>query len=169
MERRTRRRISVISGAVFVQITHRENYQRATDELELSGDDDLVWHADRALDPKIAAQTMGFGMSSGWFRSDDKGPHNLPRYFNDTTDDPYGARNIVNGDAHIIPSWSAGMSIGNLIAGYHGHFLEALQQSATEPTPDETKVVSINLNIDLPHGVVASITINGGEITEVSS
>ena len=44
--------------------------------------------------------------------------------FGDDSDDSYGAREIINGDKHIVPSWSGGVSIGKLIAGYHDHFLQ---------------------------------------------
>ena len=117
-------------GRGFVQLTWRENYAFATSRLKLGGSDDLEWHADRALDPKIAAAVLYAGMLEGWFRS----PNALPLYFSDTADDTYGAREIVNGDKHIIPSWSNGVSIGKLVAGYHGHFLQALQVSS-QPKP----------------------------------
>ena len=68
---------------------------------------------------------MFVGMIQGWFRSG----HNLPRYFSDTEDDAYGAREIINGDKHIVPSWSNGVPIGNLIANYHDAFLEAFKAS----------------------------------------
>jgi len=69
-------------------------------------------------------------MEEGWFRSDKSGLQNLDRYFNETCDDSYGAREIINGDKHIVPSWSGGVSIGNLIKGYHINFLAALEAAA---------------------------------------
>src|SRR5262245_12330776 len=106
-------------GRGFVQLTWRDNYARATSELELAGDDDLEWHADRALNMAIAGEVMFTGMSEGWFRSDSEGSQTLVRYFNAQVDDSYGAREIINGDKKTVPSWSHGVSIGNLIAGYH--------------------------------------------------
>ena len=44
-------------GRGYVQLTHRENYVKATVELELEGNDDLEWHADRALDPARSPPT----------------------------------------------------------------------------------------------------------------
>src|SRR4029077_2216316 len=101
------------------------------------GLDDLVWHAVNALDPVIAAKIMYRGMYRGWFRSDSKGPQTLPRYFSDTVDDAYTAREIINGDKATIPSWSYGQSIGILIAGYHQKFLSALDAASVsiEPQP----------------------------------
>ena len=147
-------------GRGYVQLTWRDNYQRATDELELTDRDDLVWHAPRALDGVIAAKVMYRGMYLGWFRSDSQGGQTLPRYFSDTTDDPYGAREIINGDKATVPSWSYGESIGNLIKGYHEKFLAALTDaSADAPTPEpEVPTVAITVTGDV------RVTVNGQEI-----
>lgn len=110
-------------GRGFVQLTWRDNYARADKELDLEGEESCEWHAENALSPFTAARVMFRGMEQGWFRSGET----LPRYFSDTEDDPYEAREIINGDKHIVPSWSGGVSIGNLIAGYHQSFLEALE------------------------------------------
>jgi hypothetical protein len=134
-------------GRGYVQLTWKDNYQRATTELELTGLDDLVWHAANALDPVIAAKVMYRGMYRGWFRSDSKGPQTLPRYFSATADDAYTAREIINGDKATIPSWSYGESIGILIAGYHQKFLSALDAASTsvapQPKPDDVPTVTI--------------------------
>ena len=112
-------------GRGFVQLTWRDNYARADVECELISEDSCEWHAEQALDPPIAGKIMFVGMMQGWFRSKDGQPETLERHFNDTTDDAYGARNIINGDQHIVPSWSHGVSIGNLIADYHRAFQAA--------------------------------------------
>ena len=134
-------------GRGYVQLTWKDNYQRATTELELTGPDDLVWHAANALDPIIAAKVMYRGMYRGWFRSDSKGPQTLPRYFSDTVDDAYTAREIINGDKTTVPSWSYGQSIGSLIAGYHQKFLSALDTASAsiepQPEPDDVPTVTI--------------------------
>jgi putative chitinase len=145
-------------GRGFVQLTWRDNYARATSELELTGDDDLEWHADRALDPDIAANVMFVGMDEGWFRP----PNTLELYFNESADDAYGAREIINGDQDVVPDWSHGVSIGNLIAGYHDAFLEALLASAiSEPVPGpDVKVVHIEVNVSVPEGVEVKVTVN---------
>ena len=114
-------------GRGYVQLTWRDNYRRADKELGFEGDDSCEWHAENALVPELAAEIILQGMSEGWFRSDDAGVHNLDRYFNEDTDDPVGAREIVNGDAGKVPEWSGGISIGDLIAGYHSAFLLALE------------------------------------------
>jgi len=145
-------------GRGLVQLTHRDNYDRATSELELEGEDDLVWHPDRALDPIIAAEVMFIGMLEGWFRTGNDGkPETLHKYFNDERDDPYGAREIVNGDKTKVPTWSGGVSIGNLIAADHATFLEALlQASLIEPEAPEDEV-TVTITIDAPSNVVVNI------------
>jgi hypothetical protein len=154
-------------GRGFIQCTWKSNYERADNELGLTGDDSCVWHADKQLDPSISARTGYAGMKQGWFRSDSNGPHNLPRYFNDTVDDPYNARNIINGDRTTVPDWSGGVSIGKLIEGYHDHFLEALQAAAIEnvepepepePTPEEHVDIAI---VRSSPNVLVSITLDG--------
>jgi putative chitinase len=118
-------------GRGFVQLTWRDNYAKADKEIGLGNcaadETSCEWHAENALDPSIAAQVMFEGMHEGWFRSG----HNFARYFGDTSD-PYGAREIINGDKSKVPSWSNGVSIGNLIKGYYDDFLAALHASAEE-------------------------------------
>jgi len=126
-------------GRGYVQLTWRDNYARADKELGFSNIDSLEWHAERALEHYVAANVMFEGMTYGWFRSDAEGRQCLARYFNDEVDDSYGAREIINGDKHIVPSWSGGVSIGNLIKGYHIHFLAALEASCA-PVPQVGRV-----------------------------
>lgn len=123
-------------GRGLIQVTHRENYARADRELGLSGAASCEWHADNMLKPEISARAGYTGMWEGWFRSSGGTPNTFAKYFNATTDDPYMAREIVNGDRQTIPSWSNGVSIGNLIKGYHEAFLAALTAaSVEEPEP----------------------------------
>jgi GH25 family lysozyme M1 (1,4-beta-N-acetylmuramidase) len=131
-------------GRGFVQLTWRENYANATHELGLSGGDDLEWHAERALDLKIAGDVMFRGMAEAWFRP----PHSLGKYFNATTDDAYNAREIINADKTIVPSWSGGVSIGKLIKAYHEDFLAALTAAARG---ESTMATPKRMALDLSH------------------
>jgi putative chitinase len=150
-------------GRGDIQITWSDNYKRADSELGLTGDRSCYWHAENALDPEISAAIMYQGMSKGWFRKNSAGAaQTLALYFNDTRDDPFGAREIVNGDKNKIPSWSNGVSIGNLIVSYHKGFLAALQAAYIEvPYPEppiEEKVVQVV--ISAPAGVRVDVVIN---------
>jgi hypothetical protein len=128
-------------GRGFVQLTWRDNYRRATEELELDDHNDLEWHAERALDPVIAAEIMFVGMVEGWFRSG----HTLGRYFSATVDDPFNAREIINGDKdYKPPSGSTAKNMGTYIANIHACFLVALQTALIE---DEPEVATVTITI----------------------
>ncbi len=147
-------------GRGFVQLTWRENYAKADRELGLTGDKSCEWHAERALDPDTAADIMFKGMAEGWFRGDSKGRQTLARYFDHDTDDPFGAREIINGDKNIVPNWSGGKSIGKLIEQYHDDFLAALEASAieVEPAPEpEPEPLVVKVRITAPAGVIVEV------------
>jgi putative chitinase len=102
---------TVFYGRGYVQLTWEENYNRASAALSLIDDRDLVAHPQLALDSLIAARIMFRGMAEGWFTG-----KKLGDYFDAETDDPIGAREIINGhdrDAEI--------------ASYHAEFLDALK------------------------------------------
>lgn len=149
-------------GRGFVQLTWKENYARADKELDLIDDDSCEWHAGNALDPQTAGAIMFVGMIEGWFRKDSKGPHTLARYFNTTVNDPYTAREIINGDKAYHKDWmSSGDTVGKYIARDHGTFLAALELAYTptvEPTPEpEQRVVTIT--IEAPPDVKVNVHI----------
>jgi putative chitinase len=100
-------------GRGFVQLTWRDNYDKASKALGLIDDRDLVEHPEMALDSLISCRVMFRGMAEGWFTG-----KKLGQYFNDTTDDPVNARQIINGN-----------DCDDEIAGYHKKFLDALQSS----------------------------------------
>jgi hypothetical protein len=149
-------------GRGFVQLTWADNYKKATEKLGLVGNDDIYWHADRAMDSHIAADVMFLGMRDGWFRSSNGTPNTLAKYFDDNTNDAYMAREIINGDKTKVPDWSGGVSIGKLIAGYHEKFLDALDASwvdtgslVPEPKPDDQQEVFITIRA--PAGVKVTV------------
>lgn len=125
-------------GRGFVQLTWRDNYRRATQLLGLSGDNDLEFHPSVALVPEVAADIMFAGMEEGWFRTAADGkPQTLERYFSQTRHDAYGAREIINGDKTVVTTWSKGVSIGQLIEGYHTQFLNALLKARRSSDDDQ--------------------------------
>jgi hypothetical protein len=101
-------------GRGFVQLTWKENYDRASAALALIDDRDLVQHPQLALDSLIAARVLFRGCAEGWFTG-----ARLGTYFNVDTDDPINARRIINGNDQ-----------DTLIASYHAEFLIALEKSA---------------------------------------
>lgn len=158
-------------GRGDVQLTWWDNYVKADEEMNKQfnagwvGDKSCEKNPDLQLTQEYAAPTMYLGMTQGWFRkSSDGQPHTLARYFNDTKDDAYTAREIINGDKTKVPSWSNGVSIGNLIKGYHGKFLTALNESVSEvgpepaPPPEEVKVVTVLVKV--PAGVRVDVTVD---------
>lgn len=103
-------------GRGWVQLTWEDNYRRASEELNLTDERDLVEHPEMALDSLIATRVLFKGMADGWFTG-----KKLSQYFNDTKDDPVNARQIINGNDD-----------DDLIAGYHKQFLAALKASSSE-------------------------------------
>jgi hypothetical protein len=150
-------------GRGYVQLTWGDNYRRADTELSLDNDASCYWHADNALDPSIASEVMFVGMRDGWFRTSDDGTkETLQKYFNDTRDDPFGAREIVNGDKTHKPEWAHGKTIGDLIAGYHDDFLAALNLSlVVVPPPDPSP------GMYWPH-IVADLRIAGNALKRIA-
>ena len=99
-------------GRGYVQLTWRENYQRADRELGLGGK--LAANYDLALDPKIAADILVEGMVEAWFTG---------KALRDFLPGDYvGARRIVNGTDRA-----------QLIAGYAQQFEAALAASGDAP------------------------------------
>jgi hypothetical protein len=98
-------------GRGYVQLTWEDNYRNASSALGLIDDRDLVKQPQVALDSLIAARVMFRGMAEGWFTG-----RKLGQYFDDDTDDPINARQIINGN-----------DCDDLIAGYHHQFLAALE------------------------------------------
>ena len=54
-------------GRGWVQLTWEDNYRRASQELNLTDERDLVEHPDMALDSLIATLVLFRGMDQGWF------------------------------------------------------------------------------------------------------
>jgi len=98
-------------GRGFVQLTWKDNYVRASKELNLTDERDLALYPEMALDSLIATRVLFRGMAVGWFTA-----KSLDEYFNETVDDPYNARRIINGTDRA-----------DTVAAYHGKFLAALK------------------------------------------
>lgn len=105
-------------GRGFVMLTWEDNYRLASTALSLIDERNLVGNPDVALDSLIAARIMFRGMAEGWFTG-----AKLGQYFNDDTDDPVNARQIINGNDD-----------DELIAGYYEIFLDAITAASARLT-----------------------------------
>lgn len=104
-------------GRGLVQITHWINYTKMGTILSI----DLRGNPSLALKMVISIRIMFEGMTRGVSLKGDFTGKSLEDYFNDTVDDPEGARRIINGKDKA-----------KLIATYHKAFLDAL--NAAEAT-----------------------------------
>jgi len=80
-------------GRGFVQLTWYENYQLLGRLLNI----DLLNHPEFTLNLNTATQILFEGMTKGSSSVGDFTGKCLEMYFNDTTEDPIGARKIING------------------------------------------------------------------------
>lgn len=113
----------VYYGRGLPQLTWERNYIRMGTALGL----DLKNNPDLMLEMDISARALVLGMTDGMFTT-----KRLSDYFNATTDDPEGARRIVNGTDKA-----------SLIAGYHVAFLDSIKAARAEqarPFPAPTAV-----------------------------
>ena len=129
----------VYYGRGHVQLTWRENYKRMGEALGLPLEDD----PDLALDKNISARILIVGMIKGMFTG-----KSLNDYFNGNTNDPVGARRIINGTDK-----------NKLIAGYHENFLDAIKHAMKEETPAD--VTEEKATPDKPNLVKDKTTIGG--------
>jgi hypothetical protein len=99
--RKTHLRYFPYYGRGYVQLTWKNNYDRADRELGLGGR--LSQNLDLAMDPAIAAKIMIKGMEEGWFCADKAGNrHTLARHVPAdgkaaSLDQFTSARRIING------------------------------------------------------------------------
>lgn len=115
-----------------IQVTHEKNYRKIGDALGV----DLTANPGLLMKQPYAARSAVVGMMQGLFTG-----KKLGDYFNGNTNDPVGARRIVNG-----------ADKASLIAGYHQAFLDAL--TAAE-RPVETISTPVALPAPMPVEVAA--------------
>jgi len=137
-------------GRGLVQLTWIENYARMGDILGIPLED----KPDLALDPEISVHILFEGMYRGTSNKGDFTGKSLEMYFNAGTDDPEGARAIINGKDKAA-----------LIAGYHYAFLDSLEaalkeEKKAEVKPEDAKPDSPGLLTDKTF--IGAITTAGG-------
>jgi hypothetical protein len=99
-------------GRGYVQITWFENYELMGRLLQIN----LLEQPELALNVDIATKIMFEGMTHGSSSFGDFTGRSLEDYFNKKTDDPIGARRIINGTDRAA-----------LIAKYHELFLKCFK------------------------------------------
>jgi len=104
--RRTNLRYFPYYGRGYVQLTWRENYERADRELHMGGA--LLANLDKAMDPAIAAKIMRLGMVEGWFSKGKSFAAFLPASGPAADDQFINARRIINGTdkAQLVASYA---------------------------------------------------------------
>lgn len=100
-------------GRGFVQLTWSSNYEKGEQILrdKYSVECPMHRYPGRMLEHGPSALILFDGSIDGWFTG-----VGLPQYFNETTEDPYNARRVINGTDQA-----------EKIAGYFGSFKKALQ------------------------------------------
>lgn len=147
----------VYYGRGLVQLTWKANYRRMGEALGL----DLVGNPDLMLDMAESVRALILGMTDGMFSAG----QTLAKYFNATTDDPEGARRIVNGTDKA-----------SLIAGYHASFLDSIKAARAEqarpfPAPEAVTEAAKPDGADLKKdpvvigGVLTGAGVLGGMVT----
>lgn len=146
-------------GRGLLQLTWASNYQKADKKMGWTKEagTSCYWDPDLQLQIEWSAPTAFRGMEEGWFRYSGGTPNTLAKYFNDTRNDPFEAREIVNGDKNKVPSWASGASVGDLIVADHKAFLVALELSFVPDRYPEDIVVRVN--VEAPPGVRVIVTI----------
>ena len=136
--RKTHLRYYPYYGRGYVQLTWSENYAKAGRSIGVN----LEASPDLALQPANAASVMFFGMTEGWFRRDRQNrSYMLSRFFDHATDDPVGAREIVNGSEWVKVNDRTEL-LAEVIAKYHAVFLSALTAEPAAAGPGALAMAS---------------------------
>jgi len=132
-------------GRGDVQLTHESNYAK----MEKITGIPLTKDPDLALDPDNSATILFEGLLSGDSGKGDFTKYKLEDFFNDTTDDPIGARKVVNGTDKA-----------KLIAGYYKNFLDAIK-AAQEAWQKNERPAEVTKAAALPDDIPASQSATG--------
>lgn len=140
-------------GRGFVQLTWKDNYVKMGDKLGV----DLKWQPELALEISVAAQVMFVGMNEGLFRP----PNSNGKFFNQSVEDPFNARDIINGDKNVVPSWANGQKLGRVIEGYYDNFMHALEASWKRPPGPEPPLKEREVVVIVPDGISVRVVRHG--------
>jgi putative chitinase len=133
----------VYYGRGYVQLTWAGNYDKMGKVIER----DLLNNPDAALIPHVAAEILMEGMFKGKTGAGDFTGKSLEDYFNESVEDPIGARKIING-----------LDKAKLIAGYYKNFLDALR--AAEVSFAHPPVAQAEAKVDGPSLITDKTTLS---------
>lgn len=144
-------------GRGYVQLTWRENYQKASNAcfdpqlVQNTAATDFVIAPGRALMPFYAAQIALLGMSQGWFTGKKLSDYDGPNGY-----DYINARRIINGSdrAELIAGYARQFEeAGRLAAGGH------IERATLSQGSRGSDVLELQLALGLPHdGIFGSAT-----------
>ena len=146
----------VYFGRGYVQLTWKDNYVRADEELGFghTKDDETSceWYPDNQLKAGVAAETMFQGMG-GLVQGRLEGPSDVGALLQPET--PTTARPRARSStatSTLCRPGQAACRFGNLIKGYHIDFLAALEASemaGPQPEPGDEVVTEVAMRIKL--------------------
>lgn len=110
-------------GRGYVQITGFDNYAKFSKILQKP----LMGEPDLALDHDIAADILFEGMMRGRTGKGDFTGKSLEDFFDQWTDDPVGARKIINGTDKAV----------HIAENYYAPFLSAINEAMKEEVPED--------------------------------
>lgn len=156
----------IYDGRGYVQLTWKDNYQKAQDEVvdfrSMKHNVPLVMQPDLAMEPWVAAQVAINGMAEGWFTG-----KKLSDYLTDTMTDYVNARRIINGTdkAQAIAAYAEEAEAALHLA--HG---EGLTRSLVQmgSRGDDARELQLMLGTE-PDGVAGNDTITALKVFQFNN
>ncbi|MCS2154702.1 peptidoglycan-binding protein [Scandinavium goeteborgense] len=147
----------VYDGRGYVQLTWKENYQKAQGEVvdfrTMKCDVPLLMHPDLAMTPWVAAQVAINGMAEGWFTG-----KSLDDYLTDTITDYLNARRIINGTDKAQTIAAYAVEVEEALHLAHG---DGIVRSVVKDGSRGDDVCELQLMLGLsPDGVSGPDTVN---------
>ena len=153
----------VYYGRGYVQLTWAQNYKKMGKAIGMG--DQLYRNPDLVLNPDIASKVLFVGMLQGHFRYSKRrrprGKQKLRLFFNKSSSNWYGARNIINGDLR---------KNGNRIAGYGKKYNQAIRFMAAPDKPpvgeeEDTEIIASPQEEEIKPSLPDVDVVEGPDIT----
>lgn len=147
----------IYDGRGYVQLTWKDNYQKAQDEVvdfrTMKHDVPLVMQPDLAMTPWVAAQIAINGMAEGWFTG-----KKLSDYLTDTMTDYVNARRIINGTDKAQTIAAYAVEVEDALHLAHG---DGITRSMVKDGSNGDDVRELQLMLALsPDGIAGPDTVN---------